>query len=183
MELRSRSVHFKLVEESDAEFILSLRSDANLNSYLSKTDASIDDQKKWIRDYKIRETEKREFYFIICRNDNGQSVGTVRLYDFITTTNSFCWGSWILNSNKTKFAAIESAFLVYQFAFEELNFEKSHFDVRKENSKVIAFHEKMGAEKKSETELDYYFEVQKEHVYNARYKYLKFISSLKEDFK
>lgn len=175
MDLHSRTVHFKLVEESDAEFILSLRTNADLNKHLSKTDVSIDAQKQWIRDYKIREAEKREFYFIICRNDDGQAVGTVRLYDFIITTNSFCWGSWILNSSKTKFAAIESAFLVYRFAFEELKFEKSHFDVRKENSKVIAFHEKMGAEKTAETELDYYFEIKKEHINIAKEKFAKFI--------
>ncbi|MDZ4316950.1 MAG: hypothetical protein U0989_19560, partial [Azonexus sp.] len=67
-----------------------------------------------------------------------------------------------------RYAALESAFLVYQFAFENLEFEKSHFDVRKGNDRVISFHEKMGAIKTGETELDFLFEITKDAVNKTR---------------
>ena len=67
----------------------------------------------------------------------------MRLYDF--RPDSFCWGSWILDHNKTRRAAIESALLVYEVGFNRMGYPGSHFDVRKENTKVIAFHQKFGA--------------------------------------
>lgn len=96
------------------------------------------------------------------RRHDGVPCGTVRIYDL--KDDSFCWGSWILNENKTRYAALESAFLVYKFAFDKLKFKKSHFDVRKGNDRVISFHEKMGAVRTGETELDLLFEITKEAV-------------------
>ena len=71
---------------------------------------------------------------MILRND-GKKCGTIRVYDIID--NSFCWGSWILDENKTTTAAIESALLIYKFGFEIMKFSRSHFDVRKDNSAII----------------------------------------------
>jgi len=90
----------------------------------------------------------------------------VRIYDI--REDSFSWGSWILNEDKTRFAALESAFLVYQFGFEILNFNKSHFEVRKENSKVLSFHEKMGAIKKGENDIEFFYEITKDAVQLAK---------------
>ena len=70
---------------------------------------------------------------------------------------------------------MESAFLVYQIAFEKLGFERAHFDVRRENIKVIAFHQKMGAKIVAENDLDIFFEIEKEAVMNARRKLIRFL--------
>ena len=85
-------------------------------------------QQAWIRKYKQDEANGSQFYFIIERLD-GTKCGTVRVYDL--REDSFCWGSWILNESKTRYSALESAFLVYRFGFEELGFKNSHFDVMK----------------------------------------------------
>nr|WP_223840756.1 GNAT family N-acetyltransferase [Pseudomonas extremaustralis] len=156
-----------MVEESDAEFIVSLRTDEKYNKHLSAVTGDVEAQVDWIRRYKEDEANKQQFYFIIERLD-GVRCGTVRVYDFVG--DSFCWGSWILNEDKTRYAAIESAFLVYQFAFGELGFQKCHFDVRKGNDRVISFHEKMGATRTGETELDYLFQIAKETVSDSRAK-------------
>ncbi len=155
--LKSKTIHFKLIEENDAEFICSLRANPDLNKHLSPSTAIVDEQKKWIKNYKERENSNLEYYFIIYRNDNNEKVGTIRLYDFKDTPKSFCWGSWILNENKTRYAAIESALLVYKIAFEELNFEQSHFDVRRENIGVHNFHIKMGAIQVDGNEIDNFY--------------------------
>ncbi|MFX3935327.1 GNAT family N-acetyltransferase; N-acetyltransferase, partial [Streptococcus suis] len=88
-------------------------------------------QAEWIRNYKNRENNGEEYYFIIFRSDDQSPIGTVRLYDFHENPKSFCWGSWILNEHKTKYAAVESALLVYEAGFSTLGFEQSHFEVMK----------------------------------------------------
>lgn len=161
MILKSKTVQIRLVCESDADFILKLRLDSKYNYFLSAVNPDVQAQKDWIRKYKNDEAEKKQFYFIIERID-GTPCGTVRIYDLLA--NSFCWGSWILNDDKTRYAALESAFLVYQFGFDILGFEQSHFDVRKGNEKVILFHNKMGAEKTGEDDLNEYFRITKAAV-------------------
>ncbi|WP_340609350.1 GNAT family N-acetyltransferase [Xenorhabdus bharatensis] len=173
--LFGRSIFLKLVSEDDASFIYSLRNNNKLNKYLSKTDGNIIDQLNWIKKYKKREKENLEYYFKIKRIDNNIDIGTVRLYDFKDNPKSFCWGSWILTENKTPNSAIESALLVYKFAFDEKNFEQSHFDVRKENEKVISFHKKLGAKIINEDDLNYYFTYQNEDYNKISNIYNKFI--------
>lgn len=156
--LVSKTIRMRLVEESDAEFILKLRLDERYNKHLSNVNPEVQAQKEWIRKYKKDEAEGKQFYFIIERLD-GTLCGTVRIYDLLE--ESFCWGSWVLNEDKTRYAAIESAFLVYQFGFDELGFKKSHFSVRKGNKSVISFHKKMGAVQVGDAEQDLLFEITK----------------------
>lgn len=169
MNLQSKTVKLRLVKEDDAEFILSLRTDSNYNQHLSQVTGGVTEQVEWIRRYKEDEKNKLQYYFIIERND-GVRCGTLRVYDI--RPDSFSWGSWILNEDKTRFAAIESALLIYSFGFDHLKFEKSHFEVRKENTKVISFHEKMGAVRNGETELDFLYEISKASVLATKEKLL-----------
>ena len=167
--LQSKTVRLRLVQESDAEFILKLRLDSRYQQFLSPVSPDVDAQKRWIRNYKVHEAEGQQFYFMIERND-GIPCGTVRVYDL--QADSFCWGSWILNENKTRTAALESAFLVYQFGFGDLGFKKSRFDVLKENTAVVSFHQKMGAVQVAEDERYYHFEITKESVETVKNKFL-----------
>jgi hypothetical protein len=67
--------------------------------------------------------------------------------------------SWLLSSTAPHTAGIESALLVYDFAFYFLEFKHCHFDVRVENTKVRAFHERMGANIIKANNLDVYYEL------------------------
>jgi len=149
-----KSIYFRLAQPSDATFIHSLRVDEKFNKHLSKVDDDIEKQINWLVDYKKREALKMEYYFIILRKSDNIQIGTVRVYDFINEENSFCWGSWILNHNKTRYAALESALLIYDFAFFELGFLRCHMDIRKENLKVIDFHKRFGVRIVGETNAD-----------------------------
>nr|WP_246506419.1 GNAT family N-acetyltransferase [Kistimonas asteriae] len=162
--LESKTIRLRLACVDDAEFILSLRISEKYNKYLSSVEDDVELQKSWLKEYKNRESIGLEYYFIIERKDNGFPIGTVRLYDFKESENSFSWGSWILNENKTRTAAVESAMLVYQFAFEVKKFSRSHFEVRRENKAVLAFHEKLGAIKTDENDTDIYY-----HYYPEAY--------------
>lgn len=171
---RAKTVRLRLVEPKDAEFIYSLRTDEKYNRYLSPVSGDAESQRAWIKEYKHRERANKEFYFIIERMDSGKPCGTVRLYDF--RGDSFCWGSWILvEEDKTRTAALESCLMVYDYAFNVLGCRRSHFDVRKENTKVVNYHENMGAVRTGEDDQDIFFEITQEAVAQARIKFEKLI--------
>ena len=155
MELKSKTIYLRLVEPEDAGFIISLRTDDRYNKFLSFVESDVEKQKKWIIDYKAKEHDGKEFYYIIHRISDSSPIGTVRVYDFLEENNSFCWGSWILNENKTKYAALECTLLIYDLAFFEMGFRRCHMDMRKNNTKIIAFHKRLGVKIIGETEIDY----------------------------
>lgn len=154
MELVSKTIYLRFAQPSDAQFIHSLRTDETYNKHLSKVDDDIAKQEKWLIQYKEREKLGQEYYYIIHRKSDDLPMGTVRIYDFIGDKESFCWGSWILNENKTRYAALECTLLIYDFAFFELGFKRCHMDMRKQNLKIIEYHKKLGVKIVGETELD-----------------------------
>ena len=172
MLLLGKNIDLKSATLEDAGFILSLRVNEQLCRHISKVDNDIGKQCEWLNAYLEREKSGKEYYFII-RSKDGYDYGTVRLYDFIGS--SFCWGSWILHESSPSYASIESALMLYEFAYYHIGFEKSHFDVRKDNRKVVAFHTRFGAKIVDEDELNYYFHFDKAEYENTRTKYLKFL--------
>lgn len=164
MILELKSIRLRFVEESDAGFILSLRSDEKLNKYLSSIDADLNAQIEWIRKYKEDEKAKKQFYFIIERL-NGIPCGTFRIYDL--KEEYFTLGSWILNEDKTRYAVFESIILASKFGFEELGYKKYKFDVKKDNKRAISFYEKCGAMQISEDKHSYFYELTESAFYEA----------------
>jgi len=55
------------------------------------------------------------------------------------------------------YVSIESALAVYEFGFYELGFQRSHFEVNRDNLKVIKFHIGFGASVTSFDDVNYYF--------------------------
>lgn len=50
--LNAKTIKLRLIEESDAEFVLGLRCDTKLNKYLSPVQGNIQEQIEFIRNYK-----------------------------------------------------------------------------------------------------------------------------------
>ena len=148
-------LRFRLVQPDDADYIFGLRTDPRYNEHLSSVSGTAIDQRSWIEKYKYKEKLGEEFYFIIERLNDRQCCGVVRLYDICGGT--FTWGSWILDQNKTRMAAFESAHLVYEIAFNRLELKQANFDVRLENVKVIDFHRRFGATEVRSDDLNAYF--------------------------
>jgi RimJ/RimL family protein N-acetyltransferase len=142
---------FRDATPEDAAFILSLRLDPAKNKHLSPVPPDLGKQREWLERYG---TDDSQIYFII--EHESRPVGTVRLYDQRGT--SFCWGSWILANDRPEHSAVESALMVYAVALE-LGFTASHFDVRKANQKVWQHHEREGATRVGETDLDYLYTI------------------------
>jgi len=141
------------VAYSDASFILSLRTDPKKSAFLSKVTEDLSAQQKWIERYM---SGSGQAYFII-EDRTARELGTVRLYN--ARGNSFCWGSWIVVEGAPSAVSIESALIVYKFALDFLGFQCAHFEVDKRNASVWAFHERFGAKRVEETDIEYKYAI------------------------
>lgn len=131
----------RLISPDDAPYVHSLRVNPELNTHLSEVSGTIEDQYTWINSYKIRERAGKELYYIITHHD-GIRCGTVRLYDI--NSDSFTWGSWVLDRNKPSKAALESAVLSFGIGFEKLCTGLANINVRCGNTRAIDFYRRFG---------------------------------------
>lgn len=154
--LEGKLINLRLVEEKDANFILNLRNNKELSKFISSTNIKLEEQIKWIKDYKIRENKKEEFYFIVETKD-GTPCGTVRIYNINYESKETTWGSFILDKIRPNGASNEVIKLSLKFISENLKLEKVYLDVRKGNCKATHIYEKNGFLRIMEDEENYYY--------------------------
>lgn len=164
-------IQVRLVEETDAEFILKLRTDPKLSRFIHATDNSVEKQKDWIKEYKKREAAGKEFYFLYAKD--GVAFGVSRLYDI--QSDRATGGSWVCQKGLPFELPIFSLIIEHEILFEQLQLDCSYFDVRKLNKKVIKTNLMFGAEQISEDDLNYYFILRKEKYYEKKDYMLKFL--------
>ena len=150
---------------SDAQFILSLRTNEDLNQYLSPVSGFIEQQVAFLERY----TRSSEEAFFIIEDGNGSPLGTIRIYD--QRGDSFCWGSWIVVRDAPARTGTKSALLLYIYAFDHLGFVASHFDVRQDNRSVWRFHESCGATLVRENDLDRFYTLSRDNWSDMKKKY------------
>jgi RimJ/RimL family protein N-acetyltransferase len=141
MTIPDHTISLRLVDVSDAPFILALRLSPR-GRYLSPVDDDLGKQQEWIRQYKAREARGEELYFIIHHATAGD-IGTTRMCRI--TATSFEWGSWILKEDAPRESAMVSACLVHDLGLLRMKCDRAHFVVRKGNLKTIAFTRRFGA--------------------------------------
>ena len=161
---------FRTVEESDAEFIVSLRTDPKLSRHLSHTENNLQSQKDWIARYKEREKQGEEYYFIF-ENESGEKLGVNRLYNF--SEDSFELGSWLFKSNNNGMFPVLADIIARDFGFEKLGFSYCVFEVRKENKSVIKYHLRYNPSVTGEDELNKYFKLHHSDFKKEKDKILK----------
>ena len=144
----------RLVLPEDAAYIHGLRTDPTYNGHLSTVTGTVEDQRDWIESYKTREAYGSEYYFVIERKD-GLRCGVVRLYGI--EDDQFTWGSWILDQNKPRKAALESAILSFGVGFDALELNMANVDVRVENTHAEAFYRRLGMTETHRTDQDIFF--------------------------
>lgn len=158
-------IYLHLVEESDAEFILSLRTNPKLNTYISITSLDINDQIKWIQRYKNRETQGIEYYYI-AKDLYGNKHGTIRLYDI--DKNSFELGSWIFMPNSPLGMAVKTHIIGLETGYEILKANYCRITVRKKNLRVLRYLEDFKPEIVGEDDLDFHLVLSKENFYQRK---------------
>ena len=165
--ITAEDIKMRLIEKSDAKFVVELRTDPKLGQNLSWTSSKVEDEINWIEEYKKREADKKEFYFIF-EDKNHNPWGTIRLYNF--KENSFTIGSWICLPKNNEKIAVKAWLLSVAFGFEKLNFNMCMFDVRKKNLSVLYYAYLYHPELISEDKLNYYFRLDKDTFYENRQK-------------
>lgn len=170
--LKGKSILLRSVNVNDAKFILQLRLDDKKNKFLNKVNNSLTEQEKWIKNQRNR---KNDYYFIIEQLD-GQRVGTIGLYDIDFEKGTFNWGRWIIIDNALPTTIIESSYLIYNFGFLILNLSRAMSDVRLGNFKVINFHISYGAKIYKIDSKNAYYIFDKEQFNNFINKYKRFIN-------
>jgi len=171
--IRGKNINLRPARVGDAEFILDLRLQQHKTQYLSPVENNLTKQKAWLRAYEEKEGLGLEYYFVI-ESKQHENLGLVRVYDL--QPDSFCWGSWLIKDGAPKTTAIESAVLVYEFGFGDLGYKQAHFDVRKGNARVIAFHKRFGAIITDEDALNYYFNYPDVSYLKIKQKYKRYLN-------
>lgn len=162
--LDSLGLSVRLVNESDVDYILSLRTDKHLTRFIHQTDSNRDNQIEWVRNYKKREEEGREYYFIYFLD--GKPVGLNRIYNIFEYYGTI--GSWICNPGNEPEVSLATYVLMFDLMFDYIKLDITIFDVRKVNKHVWKLHKMLGALSVGESEIDYYFTLNKETYYNNR---------------
>lgn len=127
------------ISDSDASFVLQLRSNPELNRYVHAVSQSVAAQLEWFAHYYER---PGDYYFVIERRDSGASEGVISIYDVNPQGTSGEWGRWILKPGSL--AAVESAWLIYNCAFEKLSLDQVFCRTVADNGPVVSFHDSCG---------------------------------------
>lgn len=154
--IKGRFIYLESVNEKDSEFILSLRLNGRYNKYLNKTNSDVELQKQWIKEQIARDND----YYFIIRDVNGNSIGTISLYNIDRVMNSAEFGRWICCGSALH--SLESALLIHKFGFEIIGLNEIYTNTVSDNKSVVSFHKRFGAEVYSkhsyDPNSDFYFD-------------------------
>lgn len=144
-ELDRYGLHCRLVREEDAEFIVKLRSNPDIGKYIHLSSGSVVEQKKWIRDYKGREKEGKDYYFIF--EFQSRPVGVYRIVE-VNDDGTYMCGSLVFGLSAYKMASVAAFMIVHEIAFEnlELSKEVDYMGTHAENKSVLMCKKMFGFE-------------------------------------
>lgn len=155
-EITQYGVTARFVNEGDAEFITKLRSDEKLGRYIHASNGDVEAQRNWIKEYKTREREGLDYYFIFFKNN--EPYGLCRLYNVDWTHLSYTAGSWLCAPGTSIEEMMLTSYITGDIAHNILGLKVNLYDVRKGNKQVLKYHRNiLCAQQYAETELDYLF--------------------------
>ncbi len=134
--LEGKYVTLRSVEESDAEFILSVRNDPRISKYLPPLNVTVEQQRQWI----AKQRADKDSYYFLMESPNGEPIGSISVYDIegdSAETGRFCsFGDPAPN--------VEAAILLTDFCFEKLGLKSIHIWVYEGNKPVLKLNEGLG---------------------------------------
>ena len=157
-EFHKYGIDVRLATEEDSAFILSLRTNGALNAFLHETSDDLEKQRMWMREYKKREKEGLDYYFVY--SECGNPFGVDRVYNISQDKNSYTGGSWVCVPGVAMELVIRQLMASADIINNELQLDENFFDVRKGNKKVLRYQRQiMRAKEIGETEEDILFYV------------------------
>lgn len=133
-----KGIHCKLrpVRLADASFIVDTRNDPDQTLFLNEVSDDVSTQREWLRAYFNRQDD----YYFVVESASGVSSGLIALYDI--KENAGEWGRWIIKGPPT--VSVESALLIYKFAFEVIGLDSVYCRTVANNTNVVSFHDSCG---------------------------------------
>lgn len=155
-EYHQYGIDVRLANEDDSAFILSLRTNPIINKFIHSTDSDLEKQREWMKQYKKREQEGLDYYFIYSLK--GKSFGLDRVYNVNIEDNSYTGGSWICVPGTDMDLILRQVLSNIDIVNNYLCLNVNRYDVRKENKKVLRFHRQvLNAKEIGDTDLDILF--------------------------
>lgn len=170
--LNRYGLQVRLVDESDAEFIVRLRTTEKLGRFIHTTSSDVEAQKIWIRNYKKEEAEGKGYYFIY--EVAGVPCGVNRIAKF--EGKHFEGGSWVFAPDAPVGASIAADIIMREIAFDRLGCTHNLFDVRNGNTQVQKYQRRYHPDELQKTELDTHFCLSKEDFSTHKHYYLKLLN-------
>lgn len=128
----------RLVNENDAEFIVALRSDPNKTKYMITLNNKTENQVKWIHEYKKREKEGLDFYFIYSNKDN-KPIGLNRISHVDYIEKTAVSASWITIGGLL-YEPFLMQLILSEIAFNVLGIDKLKGQIHIKNNRLIRFY-------------------------------------------
>ena len=161
----------RLVREEDAEFIVKLRTDPQNARYLGKTDNGVNKQVAWIREYKKREAEAKDYYFIFFSEE--KPIVVSRVYNIDWLHLAYTSGSWASVPGTDYEDVMKCTVLSEEIIHDQLGLLLDICEVSKENKHVLMYHRNILHNiQYGETESNYLFISTPESRKNSRLKKL-----------
>ena len=140
--LKKYGLKVRLINKSDAAFILSLRANSKRTKYMVTLNNNISSQKKWIQEYKKREKKGLDYYLIYSNQDDKPiGVNRISYVDFQTKTAKT--SSWIAVEG-LNYEAIKMMIIQNEIVFNLLEIDKIWCDVHYKNKRAIRILELLG---------------------------------------
>ena len=137
--LQGLAFRLRPIADADAPMVLELRNNSKLNRYIHATSPHLEDQLTWFSRYYER---PGDYYFVVERQSSGAAEGLISVYDIDAHAACGEWGRWVLRPGSL--AAVESAWLIYRCAFEQLGLERVYGRTVADNLPVVSFHDSCG---------------------------------------
>ena len=134
--LEGKYVTLRSVEESDAEFILSVRNDPRISKYLPPLNVTVEQQRQWI----AKQRSDNNSYYFLLETPKGEPIGSISVYDIkgdTAETGRFC-------SLGDPASNIETCIMLNDFCFDALSLKSIHIWVYEGNKPVIALNQSFG---------------------------------------
>lgn len=125
----------RLINQNDADFILSLRANPHRTKYMITLEYNIKNQIKWIKEYKKREKEGLDYYFIYS-SIKGKPIGVNRNSHIDLKTKSAKANSLIAVCG-LKYEALKMELIRNEIVFDLLEMDTIWAEVHKRNSKAV----------------------------------------------
>lgn len=152
-------IDLRLAEIEDSEFILQLRT-SKRGQILHATDNDIEKQIAWMKEYKKREADGTDYYFINLFE--GKPFGVNRICDIDYEQKTCSGGSWICTEDTPFERTFAMSLIIREIEFDVIGVDYCLALTKKTNKQIQKLEKMIGAEVTGESETEIFYRINRE---------------------